>query len=62
MVSWCFIGLGLLLLALSFFTVGLAGFFAFFLSLLSLGFGCGLLCSHRIQFKIVAQEKGTRKK
>ena len=60
MVSWCLIGLGLLLLALSFFTVGLAGFFALCLSLFSLGFGSGLLCSRRIQFKIVAKEKGTR--
>ena len=60
MVSWCLIGLGLLLLALSFFTVGLAGFFAFALSLLSLGFGGGLLCARRVQFKIVAKEKGTR--
>lgn len=60
MVSWCLIVLGLLLLALSFFTVGLAGFFAFCLSLLSFGFGSGLLCSHRIQLKIVAKEKGTR--
>lgn len=60
MVSWCLIGLGLLLLALSFFTVGLAGFFALCLSLLSLGFGGGLLCSRRIQLTIVAKEKGTR--
>lgn len=60
MVSWCLIGLGLLLLVLSFFTVGLAGFFAFALSLLSFGFGCGLLCARRVQFKIVAKEKGTR--
>jgi hypothetical protein len=60
MVCWCLIGLGLLLLALSFFTVGLAGFFALCLSLLSIGFGSGLLCSRRIQFKIVAKEKGTR--
>lgn len=60
MVSWCLIGLGVLLLALSFFTVGLAGFFALCLSLLFIGFGSGLLCSRRIQFKIVAKEKGTR--
>lgn len=60
MVSWFLIGLGLLLLALSFFTVGLAGFFALCLSLLSIGFGSGLLCSRTIQFKIVAKEKGTR--
>lgn len=60
MVSWCFIGVGLLLLALSFFAVGLAGFFALCLSLLSLGFGGGLLCSRRIQLKIVAKDKGTR--
>lgn len=60
MVSWCCLGLGLLLVVVSFFTVGLAGFLVFCLSLLLIGFGCGLLCSRRIQFKIVAKEKGTR--
>lgn len=60
MVSWCCLGLGLLLVVVSFFTVGLAGFLVFCLSLLLVGFGCGLLCSRRIQFKIVAKEKGTR--
>jgi uncharacterized membrane protein len=60
MVSWCCISLGLLLLAVSFFTVGLAGFAVLCLSLLSLGFGVGLLCSRRVQFKIVAREKGSR--
>lgn len=60
MVSWCCLGLGLLLVVVSFFTVGLAGFLVFCLSLLLIGFGGGLLCSRRIQFKIVAIEKGTR--
>lgn len=60
MVSWCCLGLGLLLVVVSFFTVGLAGFLVFCLSLLLIGFGGGLLCSRRIQFKIVAKEKGTR--
>lgn len=60
MVSWCCLGLGLLLLVVSFFTVGLAGFLVFSLSLLLTGFGGGLLCSRRVQFKIVAKEKGSR--
>lgn len=60
MVPWCCIGLGLLLLVVSFFTVGFAGFLVFCVSLLSLGFGSGLLCSRRVQFKIVAKEKETR--
>ena len=34
MVSWCCLGLGLLLVVVSFFTVGLAGFLVFCLSLL----------------------------
>lgn len=60
MVSWCCLGLGLLLLVVSFFTVGLVGFFVFGLSLLLVGFGCGLLCSRRVQFKIVGKERVSR--
>lgn len=41
MVSWCCLGLGLLLVVVSFFTVGLAGFLVFCLSLLLIGFGGG---------------------
>jgi hypothetical protein len=39
---------GLLLLVLSFFTVGLAGFVAFCLSMLLFGFAVGFLCAHRL--------------
>ena len=60
MVSWCCLGLGLLLLVVSFFTVGLAGFLVFSLSLLLVGFGGGLLCARRVQFKIVAKERVSR--
>ncbi len=60
MVPWCCIGVGLLLLGLSFFSLPFVGFPAWSLSLLLVGFGSGLLCSRRIQFKIVAKEKGTR--
>lgn len=60
MVSWCCLGLGLLLVVVSFFTVGLAGFLVFSLSLLLVGFGGGLLCSRRVQFKIVAKERVSR--
>lgn len=60
MVSWCCLGLGLLLVVVSFFTVGLAGFLVFSLSLLLVGFGGGLLCSRRVQFKIVGKERVSR--
>lgn len=60
MVSWCLIGFGLLLLVLSFFSLPYVGFPAWSLAMLLIGFGIGLLCSRRIQFKIVAKEKGTR--
>lgn len=60
MVSWCLIGFGLLLLVLSFFSLPYIGFPAWSLAMLLIGFGIGLLCSRRIQFKIVAKEKGTR--
>lgn len=60
MVPWCCIGFGLLLLALSFFSLPFVGFPAWSLALLLVGFGVGLLCSHRVSFKIVAKEKGTR--
>jgi len=60
MVPWCCIGFGLLLLALSFFSLPYVGFPAWSLALLLVGFGVGLLCSHRVSFKIVAKEKGTR--
>lgn len=60
MVPWCLIGVGLLLLALSFFSLPFIGFPAWSLALLLVGFGSGLLFSRRIQFKIVAKEKGTR--
>lgn len=60
MVSWCCLGLGLLLVVVSFFTVGLAGFLVFCLSLLLIGFGCGLLCSRRVQLAIVGKERVSR--
>lgn len=60
MVSWCCLGLGLLLVVVSFFTVGLAGFLVFSLSLLLVGFGCGLLCSRRVQLMIVRKERVSR--
>ena len=60
MVSWCCLGLGLLLVVVSFFTVGLAGFLVFCLSLLLIGFGGGLLCSRRVQLKIVVKERVSR--
>lgn len=60
MVPWCVIGVGIVLLALSFFSLPFVGFPAWSLALLIIGFGFGLLCSHRVQFKIVAKEKGTR--
>lgn len=60
MVSWCCLGLGLLLVVVSFFTVGLAGFLVFSLSLLLIGFGCGLLCSRRVQLEIVGKERVSR--
>lgn len=60
MVPWCIIGFGVVLLALSFFSLPYVGFPAWSLALLLIGFGFGLLCSRRIQFKIVAKEKGTR--
>lgn len=60
MVPWCCIGVGLLLLALSFFSLPYVGFPAWSLALLLVGFGFGLLCSRRVSFKIVAKEKGTR--
>ena len=60
MVSWCCLGLGLLLVVVSFFTVGLAGFLVFSLSLLLIGFGCGLLCARWIQLKIVGKERVSR--
>ena len=60
MVSWCCLGLGLLLVVVSFFTVGLVGFLVFGLSLLLVGFGCGLLCSRRVQLKIVGKERVSR--
>ena len=60
MVSWCLIGFGLLLLVLSFFSLPYVGFPVWSFALLLIGFGSGLLCSRRIQLKIVAKEKGTR--
>lgn len=60
MVSWCCLGLGLLLVVVSFFTVGLAGFLVFSLSLLLIGFGCGLFCARRVQLKIVGKERVSR--
>lgn len=60
MVPWCCIGVGLLLLVLSFFSLPYVGFPVWSLALLLVGFGIGLLCSHRVSFKIVAKEKGTR--
>lgn len=60
MFPWCIIGFGIVLLALSFFSLPYIGFPAWSLALLLIGFGVGLLCSHRVQFKIVAKEKGTR--
>lgn len=59
MVPWCIIGFGVVLLALSFFSLPYVGFPAWSLALLLIGFGIGLLCS-RVHFKIVAKEKGTR--
>lgn len=60
MVSWCCLGLGLLLVVVSFFTVGFAGFLVFSLSLFLIGFGCGLLCARRVQLKIVGKERVSR--
>lgn len=60
MFPWCIIVFGIVLLALSFFSLPYIGFPAWSLALLLIGFGVGLLCSHRVQFKIVAKEKGTR--
>lgn len=60
MVPWCIIGFGIVLLALSFFSLPFVGFPAWSISLLLIGFGSGLLCSHRVQFKVVAKEKETR--
>lgn len=60
MFPWCIIGFGIVLLALSFFSLPYIGFPAWSLALLLIGFGVGLLCSHRVQFKIVAKERGTR--
>lgn len=60
MVPWCIICFGIVLLGLSFFSLPYIGFPAWSFALLLIGFGLGLLCSHRVQFKIVAKEKGTR--
>lgn len=60
MVPWCIIGVGLVLLALSFFSLPFVGFPAWSLSLLLIGFGIGLLCSRRVSFKIVAKDKASR--
>lgn len=60
MVPWCIIGFGIVLLALSFFSLPYVGFPAWSLAMLLVGFGSGLLCTRRVQFKIVAKEKGTR--
>ena len=45
MGSWIPAVVGLLLLVLSFFAVGLAGFVAFCVSMLLFGFAGGLLCA-----------------
>lgn len=60
MVSWCCIGVGVLLLALSFFSLPFVGFPAWSLAMLLIGFGIGLLCARRVQFKIVAKERVSR--
>lgn len=60
MFPWCIIVFGIVLLALSFFSLPYIGFPAWSFALLLIGFGIGLLCSRRVQFKIVAKEKGTR--
>lgn len=48
MACWIPALVGGLLFALSLFTVGLAGFVAFCLSLLLFGFAIGLLCAPRL--------------
>lgn len=60
MVPWFIIVFGIVLLALSFFSLPYVGFPAWSLALLLIGFGVGLLCTRRVSFKIVAKEKGTR--
>lgn len=60
MVSWYIIGVGIVLLALSFFSLPYVGFPVWSLALLLIGFGIGLLCSRQIQLKIVAKDKASR--
>lgn len=53
MACWIPALVGVLLFILSLFTVGLAGFLAFCLSLLLFGFAVGLLCSSRLSSRKV---------
>ena len=53
MACWISALVGGLLFALSLFTVGLAGFVAFCLSLLLFGFAIGLLCAPRVSARKV---------
>lgn len=53
MACWIPALVGVLLFVLSLFTVGLAGFVAFCLSLLLFGFAIGLLCAPRLSSRRV---------
>jgi hypothetical protein len=57
---WILVGVSLVLLVLSFFSLPFIGFPIWSLALLVLGIGIGLLCSRKISYKIVAKDKGTR--
>jgi hypothetical protein len=57
---WILVGVSLVLLVLSFFSLPFIGFPIWSLALLVLGIGIGLLCSRKISYKIVAKDKGAR--
>nr|DAW59561.1 MAG TPA: virulence factor membrane-bound polymerase [Inoviridae sp.] len=57
---WILIGVSIVLLVLSFFSLPFIGFPVWSLALLVLGIGIGLLCSRKVSYKIVAKDKGTR--
>lgn len=57
---WILVGVSLVLLVLSFFSLPFIGFPIWSLALLVLGIGIGLLCSRKISYKIVAKDKVPR--